>query len=67
MDTDDLKPDYKIGFLSNAGANWLDELFIWQQAFDEVVLSYQVRRNHSIRQYRNKRPVGRGCGELLIH
>lgn len=41
---DDLKPDYKIGLLSNAGANWLDELFEpWQVAlFDEVVLSYQV-------------------------
>ena len=41
---DELKPRYQIGFLSNAGANWLDEIFEpWQVAlFDEVVLSYQV-------------------------
>lgn len=41
---DDLKPHYKIGLLSNASANWLDELFTpWQIGlFDEVVLSYQI-------------------------
>lgn len=41
---DDLKPKYKIGMLSNAGANWLDTMFEpWQVAlFDEVVLSYEV-------------------------
>lgn len=36
-----LKPQYKIGFLSNAAANWLDELFTPAQVglFDEVCLS----------------------------
>lgn len=41
---DDLKPRYKIGMLSNAGGNMLDELFEkWQvELFDDVVLSYQT-------------------------
>lgn len=41
---DELKPRYQIGFLSNAGANWLDDIFEpWQVAlFDEVLLSYQI-------------------------
>ncbi len=41
---DELKSTYKIGMLSNAGANWLDRLFEpWQaQLFDEVVMSYEV-------------------------
>lgn len=41
---DELKPHYKIGMLSNAADNWLDEMFApWQVAlFDDVVLSYQV-------------------------
>jgi HAD superfamily hydrolase (TIGR01509 family) len=41
---DDLKSRYKLGFLSNAGANWLDDIFEpWQvQLFDEVLLSYQI-------------------------
>lgn len=40
----DLKQHYKIGFLSNASSNWLDELFTPEQQslFDDVVLSYQV-------------------------
>jgi HAD superfamily hydrolase (TIGR01509 family) len=40
----ELKPNYKIGMLSNAGANWLDEIFEpWQvDLFDEYVLSYQI-------------------------
>ncbi len=39
-----LKSNYKIGLLSNSGANWLDELFSPAQLalFDEIVLSYQV-------------------------
>lgn len=39
-----LKPHYKIGVLSNAGADWLDELFTPKQRdlFDGVVLSYQI-------------------------
>ena len=38
-----LKPKYKIGFLSNASDNWLDDLFTTEQQalFDSVVLSYQ--------------------------
>lgn len=38
---DKIRPNYATGFLSNAGANWLDRLFEpWQVAlFDEVVLS----------------------------
>lgn len=41
---DELKPHYKLGFLSNAGANWLDDIFQpWQAAlFDEVLLSYEI-------------------------
>lgn len=41
---DELKSHYKIGMLSNAGANWLDDIFQpWQVAlFDEVLLSYQI-------------------------
>ncbi len=41
---DALKGDYKIGLLSNAGNNWLDELFEpWQVAlFDETVFSYEL-------------------------
>lgn len=37
----ELKPKYKLGLLSNAGANWLDELFSLEQAnlFDTVCLS----------------------------
>ncbi len=37
----ELKPRYKIAMLSNAGANWLDELFSPDQAdlFDEIALS----------------------------
>lgn len=36
-----LKPNYKLGLLSNAGANWLGELFSADQAglFDAVCLS----------------------------
>lgn len=39
----DLKPEYKIGMLSNAGANWLDQLFGKEGAalFDDAVLSYE--------------------------
>jgi epoxide hydrolase-like predicted phosphatase len=39
-----LKPKYKIGMLSNAGANWLDEMFNPKDLalFDDVVLSYEV-------------------------
>lgn len=39
-----LKPRYKIGMLSNAGGDWLNELFTPRQAalFDAVVLSYQT-------------------------
>ena len=41
---DSLKPEYKIGMLSNAADDWLGELFEpWQiNLFDEKVLSYQV-------------------------
>lgn len=41
---DELEGKVKIGMLSNAAANWLDELFEpWQvKLFDEVVLSYEV-------------------------
>lgn len=37
-----LKSKYKIGMLSNAGANWLDEIFMPEQLelFDAVSLSY---------------------------
>lgn len=40
----ELKPKYKIGFLSNAGEDWLDELFLKEDLslFDDTVLSYAV-------------------------
>ena len=40
----DLKPHYKIGMLSNAYADWLDDLFTpeQQQLFDDIVLSYRT-------------------------
>ncbi len=40
----DLKPKYKIGMLSNAGANWLDKIFTKAQLamFDARALSYEV-------------------------
>lgn len=39
-----LKPSYKIGMLSNAGANWLDDLFTPQELalFDATALSYEM-------------------------
>lgn len=39
-----LRPKYKIGFLSNAGGNWLNELFTPSQIklFDDVVISSEV-------------------------
>jgi FMN phosphatase YigB (HAD superfamily) len=39
----ELKPKYKLGLLSNAGDNWLSELFKPEQVglFDAVSLSYQ--------------------------
>jgi putative hydrolase of the HAD superfamily len=39
-----LKPKYKLGLLSNAGANWLNELFEQKDInlFDDVVLSYEL-------------------------
>jgi len=44
----DLKPHYKIGFLSNAADDWLDELFSKEDKalFDDIILSYQ----HGIRK-----------------
>lgn len=40
----DLKPHYAVGLLSNASANWLDELFTPQQValFDAIALSYDI-------------------------
>ncbi|HKU19168.1 MAG TPA: HAD-IA family hydrolase [Candidatus Saccharimonadales bacterium] len=40
----ELKARYKIGMLSNAGANWLSELFTPEQValFDAVALSYET-------------------------
>ncbi|HET7827703.1 MAG TPA: HAD-IA family hydrolase [Candidatus Saccharimonadales bacterium] len=40
-----LKAKYKIGLLSNAGDNWLDEMFASDDValFDDIVLSYQHR------------------------
>lgn len=39
-----LKPKYKIGMLSNASSNWLDELFAPEDIslFDDIILSYEV-------------------------
>lgn len=41
---DELKQKYKIGMLSNAADNWLNEMFEPHQVglFEEVVLSYEV-------------------------
>lgn len=40
-----LKDKFKIGFLSNASDNWLNELFLEEdlKLFDDFVLSYEVR------------------------
>jgi len=40
----ELKPHYKIGFLSNAGADWLHDIFTDEQValFDAVALSYET-------------------------
>ncbi len=40
----ELKPKYKIGFLSNTSANWLDELFTPDQLelFEVKILSFQI-------------------------
>jgi HAD superfamily hydrolase (TIGR01509 family) len=39
-----LKPNYKIGLLSNSGGDWLDRIFSPDQValFDATVLSYQL-------------------------
>lgn len=39
-----LKADYKLGLLSNAGANWLDKLFGAERTalFDAIALSYET-------------------------
>lgn len=40
----ELKPAYKLGLLSNAGENWLTEIFTVEQLalFDETLLSFEV-------------------------
>lgn len=40
----ELKPTYKIGMLSNAAGNWMEELFTPQQrqVFDAVALSFEL-------------------------
>ncbi len=40
----ELKPTYKIGMLSNTGADWLSQLFSAQdlELFDDIVLSFKV-------------------------
>jgi len=39
-----LKPQYRIGVLSNSAANWLEEIFTPEQnkLFDAVALSYEI-------------------------
>jgi epoxide hydrolase-like predicted phosphatase len=39
-----LKPNYKLGLLSNAGDNWLKELFSKKdiELFDDIILSYEI-------------------------
>ena len=41
---DNLKPHYRIGLISNAGDNWLDEILEKQDIalFDDIILSYQI-------------------------
>lgn len=41
--TNELKPSYKIGMLSNAAADWLEELFTTEQLaiFDAITLSFE--------------------------
>jgi HAD superfamily hydrolase (TIGR01549 family) len=40
----ELRPNYNLGMLSNAGANWLDKLFKPEQVqlFDAIALSYET-------------------------
>lgn len=42
--TRELKPRYKLGFLSNAGQNWLEDIFTPEQIalFDAIVLSFEI-------------------------
>lgn len=42
--SEELRPNYKLGILSNAGSNWLDEIFTSEQIqiFDAVALSYEI-------------------------
>jgi HAD superfamily hydrolase (TIGR01509 family) len=44
---DELKPKYKIGMLSNTGADWVHEIFEPEQLelFDDIVQSYRLRLN----------------------
>lgn len=41
----ELKPHYRIGLLSNAAANWLEDLFTpaQRQLFDATALSYEMK------------------------
>lgn len=41
---DTISPNFKVGLLSNAGANWLYDMFEpWQVAlFDQALLSYEI-------------------------
>ena len=41
---DTISPKYKVGLLSNAGANWLHTMFEpWQvELFDQALLSYEI-------------------------
>ncbi len=43
----ELKPQYKIGFLSNAADDWMEDLFSAEEIalFDDIVLSYQHKMN----------------------
>jgi putative hydrolase of the HAD superfamily len=42
---DKIKPKYKLGMLSNAADNWLDEIFLPEQIklFDAIALSYEMK------------------------
>ncbi len=67
---DQLKPDYEIGLLSNASANWLPELFEpWQIAlFDAMVFSFElgVIKPHPLMYHTVADKLGRRPDECMF-
>ncbi len=66
----ELRPKYKIGMLSNAASNWLDQIFTPEQIklFDAIVLSYAtgfIKPQPEIYQLTAKK-LGLGPSECML-